>query len=182
MKPVDRRVRPARRRLLVPLIVASLAVACPRPVAAQSTIALGTAGLATGAFTGIYATTAIYVAKARTGRFLFSVDEFVSLRPETWPIIVAPIAGAVVGLHSGRALGGAVTWGGWGFVLGAVVGGATGQLAWPGEEGRWAGAIMGSATGLLVGFALGARARWDDEDAGGAQGFGAQFSIPVPLR
>jgi hypothetical protein len=156
-------------------------MACPRPVDAQSTVALGAAGLATGAFTGIYTTTAIYVAKARTGRFLFSVDEFLSLRPETLPLIIGPVAGTVVGLHSGRALGGAVTWGGWGFVLGAIVGGATGQLAWPGEEGRWAGAIMGSATGLLVGLTLGARARWDEEDPGGDRGFSAQFSIPVSL-
>lgn len=167
--------RPLRHRLtLTPLLALSLLLLRPHSVEGQAGAAVlgGVGGLVVGGYT----TVAIYVTKARFGRYLFSPDEFLALRPETLPVIVTPVAGALLGLESSVALGRSAGWGALGFITGAAVGGLTGKLLSDSEEGPWAGAVIGSGAGLLVGVVLGAIDGLDDDGAAAPLAF--SWSIP----
>jgi len=129
-----------------------------------------TAGTAAGFVVGTYTMTAIYVAKARFGSYLYALDDALTLRPEILPIFVLPIAGGWLGAESTRALKRSGLWGGVGFAGGAALGALVGELVWKDDEGVWAGAIVGSAAGLLTGIVLGAR-----------DGLGDPSSSPVPI-
>jgi hypothetical protein len=108
--------------------------------------------------------TAIYVAEARTGRFLHSYDEILGFRPEILPVLAGGVAGGWLGAESGTALARAAGWGGLGLVGGAVLGAGAGHLIWRSSEGRWAGGIIGSAVGLVAGAILGAADGLDGRD------------------
>jgi hypothetical protein len=160
------------------LVALSLTLLAPRPTAAQTQALAVAGGAVGGVVVGLYTTMSIYVAKARAGSYLFSVDEFLEPRIESVPLFLGPAAGAFVGYQSAAALGGAALWAGFGFAGGAALGAGAGELLWGTAEGRWAGAIIGSAAGLLLGATLGARSRWNDGDdePGGVE---AGLSIPV---
>jgi hypothetical protein len=128
----------------------------PSTASSQSTVAKSAGGAAAGFVAGTYGMMAIYVTKARFGRYLFSFDDALAVRPEWIPVVAGPITGAWLGQRSGTALGRSLGWGGLGFAGGALVGTGVGHLIWKNDEGRWAGAIIGSALGLLVGSVWGA--------------------------
>lgn len=178
-------VRPAapgllRRRIaLVAVLVAGLAVG--RPAEAQFTSA--SLGFVGGLVAGAHTATGIYVLKSRlTGWNFHAVDDIVSPRLETMPIVILPIAGAVLGASSSTKLGAAATWGGVGIVSGAAIGATVGHLLWGDTQGRWAGGTIGSAAGLLIGSILGGALKSDgsdDEAEAGARPRYITFSIPL---
>lgn len=158
------RTPPPHRFLMLAVVLSgALGALFPRPARAQVGPAL--LGVAGGAAVGGYTTVAIYVTKARFGRYLFSPDELVSLQPEILPVIVLPVAGAFLGAESTTALGRSAGWGAVGFAAGAVVGGLTGKLLSDSDEAPWAGAVIGSGAGLLAGVILGAIDGLDEADA-----------------
>lgn len=173
---IPRRFRPLP---CAPAVFALAILLAPRP--AQGQWIAAAAGAVGGAVTGVYTSTGIYVARARTGHFLYSLEEATEVRLENLPMIAGPIVGAAVGWHSGAALGAAAVWGSVGFVGTGVIGAGVGHLIWGTPEGRWAGAIIGSAAGLLIGATLGARSRWNpDDDGTGALRTGV--SLPTPFE
>lgn len=172
------RPRPISRLLFVWAFVGCLVALAPRPVQAQVGPAL--LGAAGGFVVGGYTTVAIYVTKARFGRYLFSPDELVSLQPEVLPVIVLPVAGAFLGAESTTALGRSAGWGAVGFATGALVGGLTGKLVSDSDEAPWAGAVIGSGAGLLAGVILGAIDGLDDSDSGGPVSM--SWSLPLGGR
>jgi len=158
--------------------VAMLCCLCgDRPIAAQvDRVGAGAVGLAAGAVAGVWTTTSIYVAKARTGAYLFSPNDILRVRWETIPVGAFPIAGAIVGASSPYTLGQIAIWGGLGLLAGAGAGLLTAQLVRGTSEARWAGGIIGSGVGLLVGIVIGAlRSGGDDETA-------PSVSVVIPIR
>lgn len=158
-----------------------LAVVCwlcgAHPIRAQADrVGAGAAGLAAGAVAGVWTTTAIYVAKARTGSYLFSANDIVRLRWETIPVATFPVAGAIVGATSPSTLGDIAVWGGLGFLAGAGAGLLTGHLVRGTSEARWAGGIIGSGVGLLTGIVLGALRSDDESEPLPSMG------VSIPLR
>jgi len=126
----------------------------PRTASAQAVPAAY--GLVTGTVSGIYVSTAIFVAKARTGAYIYSLDDALAPRWELIPVAIMPIGSLVVGLDDGQRLANSVRWAAAGFATGAVVGLGLGTLLRAdGGEGQWAGAIIGSAAGLLAGTLYG---------------------------
>ena len=174
MPPRSRR-SPHRLLLLLALVAGPLAFR-PEPARAQvGTAALGAVG---GFAVGAYTTLAIYVTKARFGRYLFSPDDLVSLSPEFLPVIVGPVAWGWIGAESGTALARSAGWGALGFVGGVAVGGLTGKLVSDSDEAPWAGAIIGGGVGLLTGAILGALDGFDDD---GGEGVPLGVTISIPL-
>lgn len=149
--------------LLTPLLL--VAALCGSPREARAQVASASVGTVAGFVVGTYTMTAIYVAKARFGSYLFSLEEALSARFEILPVFAGPIAGGWLGARSSTALERAALHGGVGFVGGAAAGLLAGQLIWSDSDGRWAGAIIGSATGLLIGATLGALDGLDDPAA-----------------
>lgn len=159
--------------------------ALPRDASAQ--LLPATLGFTGGLIGGAYVTTGAYVFKSRaTGWVLHSPADLLSPRLEALPVVIGPVAGAILGYRDRRRLAAAMTWGGVGLVSGAFVGAGFGQLIWNDSEGRWAGGTIGSAAGLAIGVIVGALTHRDEEEAGAGQG-GARapyvtFSIPLGGR
>lgn len=158
MSPVALRPsRPAVALFVVPLLVAAIGLGRPARASAQTDrIATGVAGLAAGTLVGVWLTVSIYVTEARTGSYIYSMNDLVRLRLETLPLAAGPLAGIVLGASSPSALGRSALWGGIGFAAGAGVGALAGQLLSGTSEARWAGAIIGSGVGMLTGVVVGA--------------------------
>ena len=173
---VDRRSPHSRLRAWT--ILAALAVLSvgAREGAAQA--ASGVAGATGGLVAGGYTMVAIYVAEARSGRFVHSYDEMLRLRPEILPVIAGAVAGGWLGAESSTALARSAGWGGIGLVGGAALGAGVGHLIWRSSEGRWAGGVIGSAVGLVTGAILGAADGLDDRDGGQPV---TLFSLSLPL-
>lgn len=176
--PVRGRRAGRRGRLAwLPVLAVLLWLCRAHPLVAQADrVAAGAAGLAAGTVAGVWTTVSIYVAKARTGSYIFSADDLVRLRPETLPIATFPIAGAVVGAASPSTLAGVAIWGGLGFAAGAGLGVLTGHVARGTSEARWAGGIIGSGVGMLAGVVFGAL-RSDGDEAPAPMG----ISIPLGI-
>jgi hypothetical protein len=170
------RYRSTPASLLLPLCWVLLLLGSTRSAQAQVGPAL--LGAAGGLLVGGYTTVTIYVTKARFGRYLFSTDELLSLRPETLPVLVGPVAGAWVGAESSTALGRSAAWGALGLAGGAALGGLTGRLLSDADEAPWAGAVIGGGVGLLTGAILGAIDGLDDDPGGGAP-VNLTFSLPL---
>ena len=104
-----------------------------------------------GAVTGFIVTLALVVAQARTGSYIFGLDDLLAFR---WDVLPVPI-GAILGYRLGRKRPHSVAWatacGAGALLLGVVTGALLGGLAWEGEVGRWAGGVIGGAIGLVVG-------------------------------
>lgn len=156
--------------------------ALPRPLDAQGFVP-SSLGFIGGAVAGAHISIGAYILRSRlTGWNFHAVEEIVSPRLETMPIIVAPVAGAVLGAASSERLGAAATWGGIGLVSGALIGASIGHQIWGDSPGRWAGGTIGSAAGMLIGSVLGAAllSSDSDEEAGvAARPRYLTFSIPV---
>lgn len=147
----------------------------PRPSPAQAVPAAY--GLFAGTVGGVYVTTGIFVAKARTGAYIYSLEDALVPRWEIIPAAVMPIGSLVLGLADDQRLANSIKWAGAGFVTGAAVGLGLGTLFDERGEGQWAGAIIGSAAGLLAGSIYGALAH-DDGEGGGIEGPVLSFQVP----
>jgi hypothetical protein len=110
-----------------------------------------------GAVTGFIVTLALVVAQARTGSYIFGLDDLLAFR---WDVLPVPI-GAILGYRLGRKRPHSVAWatacGAGALLLGVVTGALLGGLAWEGEVGRWAGGVIGGAVGLVVGCVVSLR-------------------------
>lgn len=164
-----------RTTLLASALCAGSCLVAPAPARAQVGPALLGAG--GGILVGGYTTLAIYVTKARFGRYFFSPDELLEFNPATLPLFVAPVAGAWLGAESSTALVRSAGWGALGMAGGAALGGLTGKLVSDSDEAPWAGAIIGGGVGLLTGVILGALDGLDDDAGGGPAG--VAFSLPL---
>jgi hypothetical protein len=120
-----------------------------------SAVAWGLVGLLTGALLGLYLSLAVFVARARAGSYVFSVDELVDLRWEAIPLVGAAVGGAYMGAVRPQTLGWVVGLAIAGALLAAPAGWLVGDGVWRDQAGSWAGAILASALGLLGGGALG---------------------------
>ena len=109
------------------------------------------AGGVGGLIAGTIVTTGTVVLEARLGRYIYGLDDLVSLRPELFPIFIGPVAGAVLGARSPSALRRAGIGGVVGLAGGAAVGAGVGTLLGTTSEARWAGGIIGGAAGMLAG-------------------------------
>lgn len=136
------------------LLAGVLFTGTPRTAPAQGVPAAY--GLVAGTFGGAYVTTGVFVAKARAGSYLYSLDDALAPRWEIVPAVAMPIGGFLLGLDDGQRLASSLAWGSAGFAAGALVGLGAGELFGTTTQGRWAGAIIGSAAGLLAGSIYGA--------------------------
>lgn len=153
--------------------------ASPRTAGAQVLpAALGTVG---GFAAGTYTMVGIYVAEARFGKYLYSLEEALSPRLELLPMIAGPVAGFALGWKNNERLETAGLWGGVGFMAGTAVGIPIGRLLWGTGEGVWAGAIIGGTVGLVAGVIAGASIEPDQPGAADATG-GLSIPIGVSLR
>lgn len=164
-----------RRFAVVGALVAAGLVAAPRPAPAQAVPAAY--GLFTGTVAGVYVTTGVFVLKARTGAYLYSLEDALTPRWELVPAVAMPIGGLVLGIDDGQRLANSLKWAGAGFVAGAAVGVGVGTLFQETGEGQWAGAVIGSAAGLLAGSIYGAVSH-DTGDGGGVEGPVLSFRVP----
>jgi hypothetical protein len=170
-----------RRRLsALGLLVAVGLFATARPSAAQTEAVPAAYGLFTGAVAGVYVTTGIFVAKARTGKYLYSLDDAIAPRWELVPVVVMPIGGLVLGLADDQRLANSLKWAGAGFAAGAAVGVGVGSLFHETGEGQWAGAVIGSAAGLLAGSIYGALSH-EGGNAGNGGAEGPVLSLRIPF-
>jgi hypothetical protein len=114
-----------------------------------------TYGALAGGAAGVLVTTGIFVAKARAGSFIYSLDDALAPRWEVVPAVAMPVGGFVMGLDDDQRLARSIAWGGAGFAAGALAGYGIGELFSDTDQGKWAGAIIGSAAGVLAGSLYG---------------------------
>ncbi|HSM09029.1 MAG TPA: hypothetical protein VLA33_08415 [Gemmatimonadota bacterium] len=137
------------------LLLAGVLIAGTRRTAAAQGVPAAY-GFVAGTFGGAYVTTGVFVAKARAGSYLYSLDDALAPRWEIVPAVAMPIGGFLLGLDDGQRLASSLAWGSAGFAVGTLVGLGAGELFGTTNQGRWAGAIIGSAAGLLAGSIYGA--------------------------
>jgi hypothetical protein len=132
----------------------ALVVCCLPADRTSAQVLRATAGAVGGLIAGVVVTTGTVVLEARMGRYMYSLDDMIALRPEVIPVFVGPVVGAVLGARSPDALGRAGIGAAVGLAGGIVIGAVVGSAIWPAPEGRWAGGIVGGAAGMLVGSIL----------------------------
>ena len=110
-------------------------------------------GLAIGPFLGFYVTVAIFVAKARRGEYLFSLDDVSEPRWELLPTVVGLALGAWIGGAGVAVLARTLAWVAAGMAILGLAGWPIGDLMWRDPSGPWAGMVIFSAIGLVLGFA-----------------------------
>lgn len=138
------------------------------------------AGTVGGFVAGGWTTIATFIARARMGEFVFDHTEAVfQVRLETLPVILFPVAGAILGRSPARlrATGAGA---GLGLVGGGVIGIVIGTLASESPEAKWAGGIIGSAAGMLLGAIVGAAVANPDGGSPPGPASGPTFTISVP--
>ncbi|NNF26289.1 MAG: hypothetical protein HKN73_03580 [Gemmatimonadetes bacterium] len=171
----SRKTPPVRR-----LAIGMALVASASPVATLEAQELGAvAGAGAGLVGGFIVTTGIFVAEARTGRFIYSVDDLATFRWEYLPVPVGMATGAVLGARDAELLGRVALGGAIGIAGGAAVGWFVGQALWEGEEGKWAGAVITGAVGMVVGGIL-AGASFEDapEPTRSGEPMALHFRVP----
>ena len=115
-------------------------------------------GLLVGAILGFFLTLAVFVAQARQGIYLFSLDDISPLHWQAIPTYLGAAAGAWAGWQGRRILLPGVAFALAGALLLTPVGWFVGSWLWPEISGAWAGATLAAALGLLVG--VGGAAVW----------------------
>lgn len=119
----------------------------------------GLAGLVVGALYGFLLTVVIFVARARAGIFVFSLDDITTLRWEIIPTLLGLVGGAVLGWRDARVLWRTALAGLVGAVPAGVIGWFVGGAVWLGSAGPWAGMVIAVGVGLVTGLGL-ALFRW----------------------
>lgn len=157
----------SRRRCIAVLTVFA-AIVLGRPARADGQVVPAAYGLLAGSAGGVLVTTGVFVAKARRGSFLYSLEDALAPRWELIPAVTMPIGGLLMGLDDGQRLARSIAWGGAGFAVGALVGYGVGDLFGDTSQARWAGAVIGSAAGLLGGSIVGAVSYDEDAPTGAA--------------
>lgn len=159
--------------------VLSLSAAVAGPSSADAQAGPAVLGAIGGFAAGTYTMVGVYVAEARLGRYLYSLEEALSPRLEMLPIVAGPVAGFALGLQDNDRLESAGLWGGVGFATGVAVGIPAGRLLWGSGEGVWAGGIIGGALGLVTGIVVGASLEDSDEPDVSRESGG--FSVPIGI-
>jgi hypothetical protein len=153
------------------------------PAAAGAQLLSTTLGFAGGLIGGVHVTTGIFVFKSRViGWNMHTAEDVLSIQGETLPVLIGPVAGALLGYYSPDRLGDAATWGGVGLLGGAIIGAGVGHVVWGHTEGRWSGGTVGSAAGLAIGAVLGALLSGSGEPDENREATAApmlMFSIPI---
>ncbi|MFW6085120.1 MAG: hypothetical protein ACODAA_07900 [Gemmatimonadota bacterium] len=157
------------------------AVAGTHPAKGRAQAVPAAYGLVAGATGGVLVTTGVFVAKARGGSFLYSLEDALAPRWELIPAVAMPIGGFAMGLEDDQRLARSIAWGGAGFAAGALVGYAVGDLFGETSQARWAGAVVGSAAGLLGGSIVGAVTYDADSPPGTAAPTGGAPALVVRL-
>ena len=137
-------------------------------------------GFISGSAAGLLVTTGIFVAKARAGSYLYSLDDMLAPRWEIVPAFGMPIGAAVLGIADEQRLASSVAWGAGGFAVGALAGYGVGALFSDTDQGKWAGAIIGAAAGVLAGSIYGVAAHDGGDPVPGGLSPGLTLRIPVP--
>jgi hypothetical protein len=127
-------------------------------------------------------TTGTVVLEARMGRYIFSLDELIAIRPETLPVLVMPVVGAVAGARSSATLRRAAVGGVLGLAGGVALGSIVGSQIWPTPEGPWAGGIIGGAAGMLAGAILYTTLGSSDSSSDGGQALTLSLRLPWGRR
>jgi hypothetical protein len=127
-------------------------------------------------------TTGTVVLEARLGRYIFSLDELIAIRPETLPVLVMPVVGAVAGARSSATLRRAAVGGVLGLAGGVALGSIVGSQIWPTPEGPWAGGIIGGAAGMLAGAILYTTFGSSDSSSDGGQALTLSLRLPWGRR
>lgn len=143
------------RACVLPLLLMLAAMGLGRVRQAEAQAVPAAYGTLSGAAAGVLVTTGIFVAKARAGSFIYSLDDALAPRWELIPAVAMPVGGLVMGLDDDQQLARSIAWGGAGFAAGALVGYGIGELFSDTDQGKWAGAIIGSAAGVLAGSLYG---------------------------
>lgn len=164
-------------RLGLPVLVSLALIAVPSGRVGGQVLPAA-AGAVGGLVAGTIVTTASVVLEARLGRYVYGLDELITLRPEVVPILIGPVVGAVMGARSPSTLGRAGTGALLGLVGGIALGTGAGTLMGQTGEAQWAGAIIGGATGMLAGAILNASLSSSDDE--GAAVATVAFSIQLP--
>ncbi|HSM05615.1 MAG TPA: hypothetical protein VK858_13455 [Longimicrobiales bacterium] len=121
-------------------------------------------GVLLGTFLGFFVTMAIFVAQARQGIYLFSLDDISPVHWEAVPTYLGSVAGGWAGWHGRRVLVPGAGFAVAGALLLAIVGWFVGSWLWPETSGPWAGAVMAAALGIVAGVAAaGVRIARDEE-------------------
>jgi hypothetical protein len=168
------------------LVLTAAGLVQPRTAASQAVpAAYGALG---GAAAGVLVTTGIFVAKARAGSYIYSLDDALAPRWELVPTLAMPVGGVMIGLDDEQRLARSIAWGGAGFAVGGLVGYGIGDLFSDTDQGKWAGAIIGGAAGVLVGSIYGVLSYDSGESPGGpgesaasARGAAPLLSVRLPL-
>ena len=150
-----------------------------RPGTAASQAVPAAYGALSGAAAGVLVTTGIFVAKARAGSYIYSLDDALAPRWELVPTLAMPVGGVMVGLDDEQRLARSIAWGGAGFAVGGLLGYGIGDLFSDTDQGRWAGAIIGGAAGVLAGSIYGVLS-YDSGESPGDPAASAR-SDPAPL-
>lgn len=173
------RPRTARKPSLLLATLVVLLGTLPQPAAAQKVprAALG-AGL--GVLGGVGITVANVVARAHwQNEFLNEPGDLIHW--QSAPMILAPAAGVVYGLHSWEALGGSFIGSATGFVAGVGVGALVGRLTMDTPEGPWAGGAMGGGLGLAIGGLVGGYIGWKQHEETGSAPLSLGVRVPAGL-
>ena len=115
-------------------------------------------GVLVGTSLGFFLTMAIFVAQARRGIYLFSLDEMSALRWEALPTYLGAAVGAWAGWRGRRVLLPGIGFALAGALLLIPVGWVVGSWLWPEISGPWAGATLAAALGVPLG--VGGAAVW----------------------
>ncbi|HEX9887217.1 MAG TPA: hypothetical protein VGA70_12055 [Longimicrobiales bacterium] len=168
------RIRSTAASLALP---AALFLASSGPLATAASgqeILPAVAGGLGGFLVGGYVSVGVATVRARSGNYLDSMAEAVTLA--SVPMAAGMAAGITLGIRNPDRLGRAGLGGLLGAVVGSTVGALVGRQAWPPPEGAWAGGVIGGAAGLLAGVVIGGT--WPDDDPTGAA---ASSSLRVPV-
>lgn len=114
----------------------------------------GLAGAAIGGVLGFFLTVAIFVAEARVGRYVYSLDDVTAFRWEMAPTMIGILLGGNLAWGRLRAFSRGVALAIAVAVVAVPIGWFVGPWLWDGRSAPWAGAVLAAAMGLLIGLGV----------------------------
>lgn len=174
------RQRPICSHTLLFAILVLLLAAPPRPATAQEVMPRAALGMGLGALGGVGITVATVVARARfQGEYINEPRDLIHW--QSIPMLLAPAAGGVYGIHSWEALRGSFIGSASGFAVGVGVGALVGHLTTETAEGNWAGGAIGGGLGLAVGGLIGGYLGWREHEKNGTAPLVVEVRVPAGL-